>query len=195
MAKNTRKHKTTDLSLPVAHKEKILPKALPYNGNYATEKSFSFSFACFDRTHRLFNLGDDSRPDNIVSSSWFLSLMDCLKDVSNQQISDLKHSIHDLHPVEWDNANSNPPPHGEQLEYWQFRLTKSTGRVIGFVLDSVFYVVWLDPHHNLTDSVHYTKAKVHHAGKSDFERLERQNQILQKEIEELLEYKKLYDAE
>ena len=30
-----------------------MQKALPYNGSYATEKSFSFSFASFDRTHKL----------------------------------------------------------------------------------------------------------------------------------------------
>ena len=26
-------------------------KTLPYNGNVVTEKGFSFSFSCFDRTH------------------------------------------------------------------------------------------------------------------------------------------------
>ena len=136
-------------------------RTLPYNGSVLTEKSFSFSFACFDREHELFNLGDNSSPDGVISGKWFLSLLDCLKSVSNQRISDLRSSIHDLHPIDWEKANASPPYGFEQLEYWQFRINKSRGRVIGFKIDNTFYVVWLDPHHNLTDSEGYGKAEKH----------------------------------
>ncbi len=136
-------------------------RTLPYNGSFLTDKSFSFSFACFDRQHELFNLGNNSSPDGVVSGKWFLSLLDCLKSVSNQRISDLFSSIHDLHRVDWKKTNTPPPPHSEQLEYWQFRINKSRGRVIGFKIDNTFYVVWLDPHHNLTNSEGYGKVEVH----------------------------------
>ena len=44
---------------------------LPFNGSAVTEKSFSFSFTCFDRTHELFNLGD-YKTEGVISGKWFL---------------------------------------------------------------------------------------------------------------------------
>lgn len=129
-------------------------KTLPFNGNAVTEKSFSFSFACFDRTYELFNLGDNTA-EGVVSGKWFLDLLDCLKSVSNKTIAELKSSLHDLHPITWSKTNVKAPLNSEQCDYWQFRINKSKGRVIGFLIDGVFYVVWLDPHHNLTDSEGY----------------------------------------
>ncbi len=141
---------------------------LPYNGNAVTEKSFSFSFACFDRSHALFNLGDNTA-EGVVSGKWFLDLLDCLKSVSNKTVFELKGSMHDLHPVDWEKTNTCSPGGSEQTEYWQFRINKSKGRVIGFLIEGVFYVVWLDPHHNLTDSVGYGTVVKHKPGLSVFE--------------------------
>lgn len=195
MAKNTKKRKTINLSLPETEAKYNTQIALPYNGIFATPKNFSFSFACFDRTHELFNLGDDRGPDGTISGAWFLSLLDCLKDVSNKRISDLRTSIHDLHPVDWEKANTRPPAGAEQLDFWQFRLNKSLGRVIGIKVESTFYIVWLDPHHNLTDSAHYETAKSYRAGMSEYEKLLRENELLMAQNKELLPYKELYDAE
>lgn len=147
------------------HKEK---KCLPFNGNAVTEKSFSFSFACFDRTHELFNLGD-STSDGVVSGKWFLDFLDCLKSVSNKSIMELKNSLHDLHPINWSKTNTDPPDSNIQYEYWQFRINKSKGRIIGFLIDGIFYIVWLDPHHNLTDSEGYGGVNNYKAGLSIYE--------------------------
>ena len=145
-----------------------IQKKLPYNGNAVTEKSFSFSFACFDRTHDYFNMGD-ATADGVVSGKWFLDLLDCLKSISNQKIHDLKGSMYDLHPVDWHNANVAPPPNSEQLEYWQLRVNKSKGRIIGFKIDNIFYIVWLDPHHNLSDSEGYGTATKYRSPMSEYE--------------------------
>lgn len=171
-------------------------KTLPYNGNAVTEKSFSFSFACFDRSHELFNLGDNTA-DGVVSGKWFIDMLECLKGVCNKNISDLRHTMYDLHPVDWSKTNANAPKGFEQLEYWQFRINKSRGRVVGFKLDGVFYVVWLDPHHNLTDSEGYGKAVRYPTPESEYEthlieikRLQDQILYLEGELrtaEELLE--------
>ncbi|MFP5528732.1 hypothetical protein ACLGL1_09805, partial [Peptococcus simiae] len=83
---------------PVSAELSDYTKTLPYNGNAVTEKSFSFSFACFDRTHELFNLGSKDRGKS-VSGEWFIELMDCFKSVSNKTISELKSSLHDLHSI------------------------------------------------------------------------------------------------
>ncbi len=157
-------------------------KTLPFNGSAVKEKSFSFSFSCFDRAHDLFNLGD-ATPEGVVSGKWFIDLIDCLKSVCNQTIPELKHSMHDLHPVDWSAANTKAPEGSEQIEYWQFRINKSKGRVIGFLIDNVFYVVWLDPHHNLTNSEGYGGIKWYRAGPSLYETQEATILELRREIE------------
>ncbi len=128
---------------------------LPYHGTPASDKGLTFSFAPFDRSHRLFNLGDDSEKSGVVSGKWFIDLLDCLKNVSNMTVDEMKKSMYDLHPVDWDNANTSMPKESEQCEYWQFRINKSKGRVIGILTNGFFYIVWLDPHHNNTKNEGY----------------------------------------
>ena len=67
------------------------------------------------------------------------------------------------------NANASPPSDAAQKEYWQFRINKSRGRAIGFKLKNIFYIVWLDPHHNLSDSAGYEKAKKYKVPPSEYE--------------------------
>ena len=62
------------------------------------------------------------------------------------------------------------------------------------MIDGVFYIVWLDPHHNLTDSEGYGGATYHYAAKSIYERqeerikyLEEENRRLEEENRELSE--------
>jgi hypothetical protein len=160
---------TSGITLPaVVIPKEVGKKTLPYNGNAVTEKSLSFSFACFDRTHDLFNLGDNTA-DGVISGRWFVDMLECLKGVCNKNISDLKHSMYDLHPIDWSKTNTSAPKGFEQLEYWQFRVNKSRGRIIGFKIDSVFYIVWFDPHHNLTDSEGYGTATKYRAPESEWE--------------------------
>lgn len=153
MAKSTSKHKVTRFNLPKVEGLRSTVQ-LPFNGKSVEQCGFSFSFSCFDREHELFNLGGKEK-DGTVGGKWFLRLLDCLKSVSGKTIEELRHSTHDLHPVNWENANTKCPTLSKQAEYWQFRIDKSHGRVIGILIDSVFYVVWLDPYHNLTDSEGY----------------------------------------
>ena len=157
--------------------------ALPNNGVITSEKGFSFSFSCFDRTNSLFNLGGNA-DDGTVGGSWFIDLIECFKSVNSKTISELIGSIHDYHPVDWSSANVSAPPDSDQLEYHQFRINKSKGRVIGFLIDGVFYVVWLDPHHNLTDSPHYPGATKYRAPFSQYE--SQQNTI--KDLTERVKY-------
>ena len=155
MTKKARKK----LPLPQANKLKEVKRSLPFNGNVIAEKQLLFSFSAFDRHHELFNLGGNNE-DKTVGGLWFLKLFECRKSVCNKTITELMNkSTHDLHRINWQSANTKPPEGYEQLEYWQFRLNKSSGRVIGVIIDNVFYVLWLDPYHNLTDSEGYGKAK------------------------------------
>lgn len=153
MAKNTDKRRATDFNLPRATGSKNTIQ-LPFNGKKVEKQGFSFSFSCLDRHHELFNLGGNDK-DGTVGGEWFLRLLDCLKSVSSKTVDDLRKSTHKLHPINWKNANVKPPNFSEQADYWQFRIDKTHGRVIGILIDSVFYIVWLDPYHNLIDSEGY----------------------------------------
>lgn len=155
MSKNTSKLKATKLTKVGKIGNAV---QLPFNGSIVEDKGVSFSFSCFDRKHELFNLGGNDK-DGTVGGKWFLRLLDCLKSVSGKTIGDLRRSTHDLHPVKWNSANVACPS-SNQAEYWQFRIDKSHGRVIGILIDSVFYVVWLDPYHNLADSEGYGGVKI-----------------------------------
>lgn len=178
-------HKTTKgITLPHVDKPGDKQKTLPFNGKAVTEKSFSFSFACFDRSHELFNLGSNKRGE-AVSGGWFISLLDCLKSMNNMDITSMKASLHDLHPIDWSQTNVTAPDGSEQIEYWQFRINKSKGRVIGFSIDGVFYIVWLDPYHNLTNSEGYGKEIYYKPGPSDYEKLEEEYKRLKEENETL----------
>ena len=164
-------------------------KTLPYNGSAISEKGFSFSFSCFDHSHELFNLGDTNK-NGVVDGSWFIDLLDCFRSVNSMTVQQVKESLHDLHPVDWKKANAKRPLDSDQQEYWQFRINKSKGRIIGILIDGIFYVVWLDPHHNLTDSDGYGKARYYTRALSTYEKQEQYIKELEEKncyLEQLLE--------
>lgn len=145
-------------------------------------RAFTFSFELFDRRHELFNLG--SVNSNTLNSAWYIDLLDCFKSVNSKTYAELKQSSHDLHGIDWKNTNAKCP-YGEQFDYYQFRINKSKGRVIGTIIDDVFYVIWLDPHHNLTNSEGYGKEKYYPVPKSEYEILKEKLSLAEKEISEL----------
>ncbi len=150
-------------------------------------KKLTFSFEFFTKNHELFNLGDKTET---IGGPWFVSLMEGLQYVSTLTVPEAQINTRvQLHGINWETSNANPPSHTPTTEFHQFRLNKSTGRVIGFLVGSLFYIVWLDPHHNLTDSKGYGKAVVYNSGYTDYELL--QKELLQekennKDFNELL---------
>ncbi|MGI9952325.1 hypothetical protein V3F56_08175 [Moorellaceae bacterium AZ2] len=120
-----------------------------------------FSFQFFDRKHERFNLGG-------IDGSWFVGLLDALADITSKNrhefIQDRQH--YRPHKHDWNKLDTRynlPPEVWEQIGEdgtIQFRLTKSSGRVHGFMIGNRFYVVWLDPHHNLYPSEKH--GGVHH---------------------------------
>lgn len=160
---------------------------LPYQETVVSDSGFSFSFAAFDRSHKLFNLGDNTEKSGVISGKWFIDLLDCLKEINKMNSTEIKFSMYDLHPVDWDKANTSMPVDSRQCEYWQFRINKSKGRVVGVMFDGVFYVVWLDPHHNLTNSEGYGTEKRYKPALSIYEMQEMTIDQLKKENEKLSE--------
>lgn len=114
------------------------------------DRNVIFSWEFFDRNHELFNCGK-------VGPEWFVDLMDVMKSISTMEFDKFKlHSGSPLrvHSHDWNRVVAKYPLNKKFLEQieqdtLQFAVSKANGRVHGFYVSNVFYIVWLDPHHNL----------------------------------------------
>jgi hypothetical protein len=143
---------------------KIKPPSRPTVGQITAPKIISdnenimFAFSYFRPDHEICAGGQDAE--------YFHALLDRLKAVCSIKAKDFKlqHAGHAggnpkalrAHPIDWNHPKVTQVgfgiPQRNDLNdiAWQFSLSKHTlGRVHGFLIDRVFYVVWLDPHHKL----------------------------------------------
>jgi hypothetical protein len=116
-----------------------------------TEDKIHFRFDHFDAEHPHFK-------DSNFPCEWASALLRRLKDLQRCTIDYFKkdrgfRKTQHVHPIEWENANlySFGIHNGEEFDddAWQFGLSKTAGRVHGFFIDNLFYIVWLDPEHRL----------------------------------------------
>jgi hypothetical protein len=110
----------------------------------------SFSYKYFQADHSTFCC--KSR-----DTSYFLVLLERLRDLSRSTALELKQcrsSSLRCHPIKWSDTTQDSfgIPNEEQLIDipYQFSLSSNEhGRVHGFFIEEIFYVVWLDPNHDL----------------------------------------------
>ena len=113
-------------------------------------QGISFSFKYYQDSHHKFSC-------NQQSATYWLTLLDRLKNLSGLSAQELlvnRSSTLRFHPIKWEDTSENGfgLPNEEQLvdTPYQFSLSSNEhGRVHGFFIDEVFYIVWLDPHHLL----------------------------------------------
>ena len=114
------------------------------------DASIQFSFKYLQTGHRKFCYRE--RP-----VSYFLKLLDRFQEVSQLTIKQIR-TTHRVglrcHSHIWsDTTEKNGFGLKGELsdsEGWQFQLSSNEhGRVHGFFIDNVFFVVWLDPEHKL----------------------------------------------
>ena len=100
---------------------------------------------------------DKYKIDN-QNTAYFLKLIDRLKDLSMTSVSELQssfwHKAFRFHCVDWEKTSEicfNLPNEEQLVEKpWQFSVSANEhGRVHGFFIDNVFYIVWFDPEHKL----------------------------------------------
>ena len=152
-----------------------------------------FSFDYFDRAHDAFNCGD-------TEDEWFIGLMDSFKDVSNLSLNELKQQRqhYDAHEHDWFELdyeyNNLPSDLWKQVRdhCLQFRISQSDGRVHGFTISNTFYVVWLDPHHNLYPSEKHCRT-FHSAPLTPYHRAKQELQLAREEMASINQ--KLYECE
>lgn len=146
------------------------------------EEKVMFSFYFLDIAHKAFNCGG-------TNVNWFIQLFNNLHEISRlnrnefvvQQRNHYDVHSHDFSKTKYHYAERLSAGYFEQLsedQCIQFRLSSSGGRVHGFMIDNTFYILWLDPHHNMNPDERFGGQKFFNAPLFPY-------QELQVEIEEL----------
>lgn len=113
-------------------------------------KGVSFSYKYFQSNHSRFSAADRE-------SEYLIALLERLRDISGwsaQELISNRSSALRCHPIDWSDTTESGFgfPSEEQLvdTPYQFSISSNKhGRVHGFFIKEVFYIVWLDPEHKL----------------------------------------------
>ena len=181
----TGKAKATGIN-PVTEEER---KKLQERAN----EKIIFSFKFIDLKNELFNLGTMEKRKVPICSEWFITLIETLKEISTLTPDELRtkqRNHYDYHPHDWDKVSAKfnfSDEFLEQVEGVQFRLSSSIGRVHGFMIGNRFYIVWLDPHHNMNPDDRFGGIKHYQKPQTCFEKLNEEVLKLKKENKELME--------
>ena len=125
--------------------------------------------------------------------------MKIVSSITKQDLISGKYRTYRVHNHEKANPPNDFPPGVSKNDCYQIRISKSKGGIHGVFRDNVFYVIWLDPLHNMYPDDRYgglRKIKPPSTCCKD-----RDNDIIQllgriKELEdENKVYKELYDNE
>jgi len=116
--------------------------------NYSNRISFSFHFLSIN--HDKFN-------SNGKAPKYYQKFIDRLKDISGiekKRLSDYSNKTLRFHPIKWEDTTEESfgiPNEDTIVEVpMQFSLSANEhGRVHGFFIGNIFYIVWLDPDHKL----------------------------------------------
>lgn len=159
-------------------------------------EKLTFSFRFLELEHKYFNLGG-------TCIRWANDLFQMLRDLSQMTRDDFVVKLKDRyrsHLHDWNKLDCKynlPDEFLEQVECRQARISKSKGGIHGFLIGNTFYVVWLDPHHNLYPDENYGGRKIFKppetcCGYRD-EELKKLREELEKCKKELKEYEALLD--
>lgn len=147
MANGKAKHKIPKpQAIPDA---KIKPK---YDFEKIKDKNhIIFSFENLDFTNEYFGL--DGTCEN-----WSKNLFEKIRDISALEDAELRkpgNSTLRFHDHSNGKAKFEPPPTVSKEDFYQIRLGKSKGGIHGVLYENIFYVFWLDPHHNMYPDERY----------------------------------------
>lgn len=150
---------------PIVGRVKPTNKPVIHTGK-EDQRNWSFSFRHFKQID-YFGLGE-------ISSKWFVSLLERLRDLSKEDIDTFfkdhrTKEANRFHKINWDAQNipikrsdidwidKNIIDNDEDYPFFQFQISSGLGRVIGFWNEDYRYfnIVLLDPKHNLQPSKNY----------------------------------------
>lgn len=109
-----------------------------------THDGISFSFEALEKTE-YFNLDG-------TCNNWPSDLLDMMKEISkhnNKELIEGQFRTYRVHNHEGAHPPS-PLPEGVELkDCYQIRISQSKGGIHGIFRENIFYVIWLDPLHNM----------------------------------------------
>lgn len=113
-------------------------------------KGVSFSYKYLQTDHPKFSPAERE-------PAYLVALLERLRDVSSwasQELMSNRSSALRCHPIDWDDTTEQcfGFPKEEEIVStpYQFSLSSNEhGRVHGFFINEIFYIVWLDPDHKL----------------------------------------------
>jgi len=113
-------------------------------------KKISFSFKYLDSNHSKFSI-------DLQNTIYWQTLINRLKDLSGlTRLELIQNSSKALrcHKIDWKDTSEKSfgLPNEEQLVDIPYQFSVSSnehGRIHGFFIQEVFYIVWLDPEHKL----------------------------------------------
>lgn len=159
------------------------------------KKKIVISFLFLDVENALFNLGN-------ANEKWFFSLIKEIRGLTKLKKSEVygkyrnRYDPHNYIDKKEEKLNiRHPLLIDEQKETCQLKLHESFGRIHGFFIENVYYVVYLDPEHNMYDTDGRGKARITSEIKTDYEilienyeKLERENNLLKIQNEGIQNY-------
>jgi hypothetical protein len=108
------------------------------------EKNVIFSFRTLD-TNEYFNL-------DCTCANWSSELFNMMREVSTKNVNEIlsnKYKTYRVHNHSTAKLPIKPPFEIKMDDFYQIRISKSKGGIHGIFYENIFYVVWLDPLHNM----------------------------------------------
>ena len=109
-----------------------------------------FSFKFYDPKHETSHNATFRNP----YPKEFLIKLKELETWTVEKFIDCREHTYRIHPIDWNDSNVSYRGFKLSKEYdenaWQFSIKGNKhGRVHGFLIENIFYVVWLDPNHKV----------------------------------------------
>ncbi|MCF6337724.1 MAG: hypothetical protein L3J84_07190 [Gammaproteobacteria bacterium] len=117
----------------------------------ADNETIRFSFKHLALNHNKFSFEGKTH-------EYFGKVFERLKNISSLTASEIfsnRSSSLRTHPINWDDTTEKTGfthlnQQLRQIPAYQFQISSNEhGRVHGFILDNIFFVIWLDPEHRL----------------------------------------------
>lgn len=131
--------------IPFAEKIDTSPVPSPiFKALHLTDNGIVFSFEALDRTE-YFNLDG-------TCQNWASDMLEMMKQVSKltvKQLTSGQFRTFRLHALNGAPCPSQLPTGVDLKDMHQLRIMRSKGGIHGVLIGSCFYVIWLDPLHNM----------------------------------------------
>lgn len=135
---------------------------LPIRASFKNEKMTKskehlvFSFESLDFSNEYFNLDG-------TCINWTFTMFQKLKIYSEKTPSELlanpRGTIR-FHNHEKGNAEFKPPYDLDRSDFYQLRFGTSKGGIHGVLVENIFYIIWIDPQHNMYPDEKYGGLKI-----------------------------------